>query len=98
MKLFSLALLLSLSSLAQDEQPAPGGRGGSSEPINAQTFAGLPARNDGPASVAGRVAQTAVLPDSASHYLVAEASGGVWLTDTNGATWTPVFDNYASYS
>src|ERR1051325_1183269 len=98
MRLLPLVLCFSFLALAQDEQPATGGGGGSSEPINAQTFAGLRVRNVGPAFVSGRVSQIAVFPDSASHYLVAEASGGVWLTHNNGATWTPVFDNYGSYS
>src|ERR1051326_5382597 len=98
MKLLSLALFFTLFAFAQDEQPAPGGRGGSAEPINAQTFAGLRVRSIGPAFVSGRVSQIAVFPDSASHYLVAEASGGVWLTTNSGASWTPVFDTYGSYS
>jgi photosystem II stability/assembly factor-like uncharacterized protein len=33
-----------------------------------------------------------------NHYLIAEASGGIWLTYNNGTTWTPVFDSYGSYS
>src|SRR5215831_12417437 len=96
MRLFPLLLCVFLAALAQDE-PAPGGRG-SQEPINATTFAGLRVRNIGPTFISGRVSQIAVFPDSASHYLIAEASGGVWLTNNNGTTWTPVFDNYGSYS
>ena len=101
MKLFPILLCLALPLAAQDE-PAAGGRGGrgagSSEPINAMTFAGLRARNIGPAFISGRVSQIAVFPDSASHYLVAEASGNVFLTYNDGTTWIPVFDNYGSYS
>jgi photosystem II stability/assembly factor-like uncharacterized protein len=101
MRLFPLLLCLSLAAVAQDEPPqgvGGPGRGGSDEPINARTFASLRVRNIGPAFVSGRVAQFAVFPDSASHYLVAEASGGIFLTYNNGTTWTPVFDNYGSYS
>src|SRR5689334_18118504 len=104
MRLFALLLCLSASLFAQDD-PAPGGRGGrggrggaSDEPINAQTFAGLRARLIGPVLISGRVSQIAVFPDSPSHYLIAEASGGVWLTYSDGTTWTPVFDNQTSYS
>jgi photosystem II stability/assembly factor-like uncharacterized protein len=101
MRFFPLLLCLSLSALAQDEAgpPAGSGRGGGSDdPINAGTFASLRARNIGPAFVSGRVSQIAVFPDDSNHYLIAEASGGVWLTYNNGTTWTPVFDNYGSYS
>jgi photosystem II stability/assembly factor-like uncharacterized protein len=101
MRLFPLFLCLSASLLAQDEPAAPGGRGGrggSDEPINATTFASLRARNIGPVMISGRVSQIAMFPDSTNHYLIAEASGGVWLTYNNGTTWQPVFDNYGSYS
>ncbi len=72
--------------------------GGSDDPINARTFASLRVRNIGPAFISGRVSQFAVFPDSPSHYLVAEASGGIFLTHNDGTTWTPVFDTYGSYS
>src|ERR671933_569500 len=105
MRLFPLLLCLSATLLAQDEAPASGrggrgGRGGaaSDEPINAQTFSGPRARLIGPVFISGRISQIAIFPDSNSHYLIAEASGGVWLTHNNGTTWTPVFDNQGSYS
>jgi photosystem II stability/assembly factor-like uncharacterized protein len=100
MRLFPLLLCISLTALAQDEPPQGGGRGrgASDEPVNARTFASLRARNIGPAFLSGRISQIAVFPDSTSHYLVAEASGGIWLTTNNGTSWTPVFDNYGSYS
>ncbi len=100
MRLFPLFLCLSIAALAQDEAPQGGGRGrgGSDDPINARTFASLRVRNIGPAFISGRVSQFAVFPDSPSHYLVAEASGGIFLTYNDGTTWIPVFDNYGSYS
>ena len=99
MRLFPLLLCLTLPLVAQDE-PSRGGRrgGGSEDPINSGTFAGLRVRQIGPAFISGRISQIAVFPDDSNHYLVAEASGGVWLTYNNGTTWTPVFDNYGSYS
>jgi photosystem II stability/assembly factor-like uncharacterized protein len=48
--------------------------------------------------ISGRISQIAMFPDSTSHYLIALASGGVWLTYNNGTTWTPVFDSQGSYS
>ncbi len=75
--------------LAAQNRPAAG---------DAMAFAGLRARIIGPAFVSGRASQIAVFPDSPSHYLVAEASGNVFLTYNDGTTWTPVFDKYGSYS
>ena len=107
MRKLAILLCLALSAFAQDEPPASpgggrggrGGRGGANaEPINESTFSTLRARLVGPAFVSGRVSQIAVFPDDSNHYLVAEASGGVWLTHNNGTTWQPVFDNYGSYS
>src|ERR1022692_2169933 len=102
MRLFPLLLCLSLSALAQDEPPAAGGggRGGpeSKEPINESTFSSLKLRQIGPAFVSGRISQIAVFPDDSNHYLVAVASGNIFATTNNGTTWTPVFDNYGSYS
>jgi photosystem II stability/assembly factor-like uncharacterized protein len=101
MRLLALLLGLAVSVPAQDN-PAPGGRGGrggaAEEPINSVTFASLRARNIGPVFISGRISQIAMFPDSTSHYLIAVASGGVWLTHNNGTTWTPVFDNQGSYS
>ncbi len=107
MRKLALVLLLALGVFAQDEPPAApgggrggrGGRGGANaEPINENTFSPLHVRQIGPAFISGRISQTAVFPDDSNHYLVAEASGGLWLTFNNGTTWQPVFDTYGSYS
>jgi photosystem II stability/assembly factor-like uncharacterized protein len=100
MKLFPILLCCSLAALAQDEPPQPGGRGGrgNEDPVNTRTFSSLRARQIGPAMISGRVSQVAMFPDDSSHYLVAEASGNIFMTTNNGTTWTPVFDNYGSYS
>ncbi len=37
-------------------------------------------------------------PRNPSHFYAGVASGGVWKTDNDGTTWTPVFDKEASYS
>src|ERR1017187_7928268 len=71
MRLFPLLLCLSLSALAQDEPPTPGGGGHggpeSKEPINESTFSSLKARQIGPAFVSGRISQIAVFPDDSNH-------------------------------
>lgn len=67
-------------------------------PLVASTFNGLRLRSIGPAVTGGRVVDFAVDPNDRARYFVAVASGGVWKTVNNGTTWTPVFDNYGSYS
>jgi photosystem II stability/assembly factor-like uncharacterized protein len=68
------------------------------DPMSAPTFAGLRLRSIGPAFTSGRVCSIAVDPTDHSRYLVGAASGGIWRTTNSGTTWTPVFDNEASYS
>ncbi|MDR3698835.1 MAG: glycosyl hydrolase [Candidatus Sulfopaludibacter sp.] len=102
MRLFSLSLCFALAVSAQNTAP-PAGRSGrgantSQEPINERTFAALRARQIGPAMISGRILQIAVFPDSPSHYMIALAAGNIFMTENNGTTWTPVFENYGSYS
>ncbi|HUQ50071.1 MAG TPA: sialidase family protein, partial [Terriglobales bacterium] len=68
------------------------------DPMNSGVFSGLKARAIGPAVISGRVSSLAVNPKNRAHYYVGVASGGVWRTDNNGTTWTPVFENEGSYS
>ena len=59
---------------------------------------GLKLRSIGPAMMGGRIADIAVSPSDASTWYVAAGSGNLWKTTNSGTTWTPVFDNQASYS
>ena len=68
------------------------------DPFTSGTFSGLHMRNIGPAFISGRVLDFAVNPDDKAEYYVASASGGVWKTENNGISWTPVFDGEGSYS
>jgi len=61
-------------------------------------YNGLRFRSIGPAVTSGRVIAFAVDPTDRKKYYVAVASGGVWKTVNAGTTWTPVFENEASYS
>lgn len=63
-----------------------------------QAASGLHMRSIGPALMGGRIADIAVHPSNRSVWYVASASGGVWKTGNAGITWTPVFDDQASYS
>ena len=73
----------------KDEKPAP---------MSTETFSGLKLRLIGPAITSGRINSLAVDPHNPSHFYAGVASGGVWKTDNDGITWTPVFDKEGSYS
>ena len=47
----------------------------------------------GPNIMSGRVAVVAVNPDNPTEFYVGYASGGLWYTNNNGITFTPVMDN-----
>ena len=55
-------------------------------------------RNVGPAFLSGRIADIVFHPDNDNIWYVAVGSGGVWKTENAGTTWTPLFDEQASYS
>jgi len=66
--------------------------------MSTPTFNGLRLRSIGPAFTSGRISGFAIDPTNSTRYYVAVASGGVWKTTNAGVTWTPIFDNEASYS
>lgn len=49
-------------------------------------------RNIGPTIMSGRVTDIEANPETPSHFYVAYASGGLWETRSNGATFTSLFD------
>ncbi len=50
-------------------------------------------RSIGPATMGGRLDDIAVVEKSPSTIYLGYATGGVWKTDNNGVTWTPIFDD-----
>ncbi len=52
-------------------------------------------RNVGPTVMSGRVADIEVWPEDPTHFYVAYASGGLWKTENNGLSFTPLFDKEA---
>ena len=52
-------------------------------------------RNIGPAGMSGRVTCIAVHPDQPSTIYAGAASGGLWVSENNGQTWGPIFENEA---
>ena len=55
-------------------------------------FAGIKAENIGPTVQSGRVVDLEVNPVNPHEYFVAYASGGLWKTMNNGASFEPLFD------
>ena len=74
--------LLTGSVLAADDHP----------------LASLPLRPIGPAITSGRIADFAFHPEHKHVYFAAIASGGLFRTENNGTTWTPLFDSEGSYA
>ncbi|HAF79354.1 MAG TPA: glycosyl hydrolase, partial [Maribacter sp.] len=52
----------------------------------------IPLKNVGPSVMSGRVVDLAVNDNNPTEYYVAYASGGLWYTNNNGNTFTPVMD------
>lgn len=53
----------------------------------------IPFQNIGPTIMSGRVVDLEVNPDNPVEFYVAYASGGLWYTNNNGTTFTPVLDS-----
>ncbi|MGY8799369.1 MAG: WD40/YVTN/BNR-like repeat-containing protein [Longimicrobiales bacterium] len=54
---------------------------------------GMHFREIGPAIMGGRVADVAPIESKPTSFYVGLATGGVWLTENNGMSWTPLFDD-----
>lgn len=48
--------------------------------------------------MSGRIADIALDPINPNVWYVAAGSGNLWKTTNAGTTWTPIFENYGSYS
>ena len=69
-------------------------QGGGGPPV----MADLPLRSIGPAVMSGRVSDLAVVPGRPWEFYVGTASGGLFRTRNNGATWDPLFDHFGTTS
>ena len=56
-------------------------------------FHQVEAKNIGPTVMSGRVADLAVNPNNPTEFYVAYATGGLWYTNNNGTSFTPVMDS-----
>ena len=89
-------------------QRGGGGRGFADPTLNGPVAASAPAygsqlfeamrmRNVGP-TTGGRISDIAVDPKNESVWYVASASSGLWKTTNHGVSFTPIFENYGSFS
>ena len=53
----------------------------------------VPFKSIGPSIFSGRVSDVDVWEKDPTHFYVAYASGGLWKTENNGQSFTPLFDN-----
>ena len=56
----------------------------------------FPVENIGPSVMGGRIVDIAVNPTNATEFLVAYASGGLFYSNNNGQSFTPLFDHQES--
>ena len=80
--LIGAALVLALASRSQAQ----------TVPV-AEEFEKLHFRSIGPATMSGRISDLAVYEANPAIYYVGTAHGGVWKTTSNGAMFTPLFQN-----
>ena len=91
----AVALASTLSPAGHQRPQAPPRGAASGAPLALSTIS---PRQIGPAVTSGRVISIAVHPTDKTTWYVGAACGGVWKTTNNGTTFTPIFDNEASYS
>ena len=64
------------------------------QPFDPDQLSAMKARAIGPATMSGRVAAIAATPGAERIY-VGAATGGLWVSDDAGLSWTPIFDEEA---
>jgi len=96
--LFMLVLLLMVCSAPEAYAQKKKKKEEKNDTITSGQVSGLKWRSIGPAFTSGRIADFAVNPCNTSEYYVAVASGHIWKTTNNGTTFSPIFDNYGTYS
>lgn len=94
---FCLFLLSFLSVFSQ--QPATSGTDlkaaikDKAELTKRSVVKNLPLKNIGPTVMSGRITDFAVNPEDPTEFYAAYASGGLWYTNNNGTSFTPLMDN-----
>ncbi len=98
-KLAGTALILAVAAIPGPAAAQGEGEAGEGPPhLDSRLISGIRWRSIGPAVASGRIADVAVDPTDRRTWYVAASSGGVWKTTNAGTTWSPIFDDYGSYS
>ena len=92
------SVLVTVVASAQEPRPADSDSASDKDPWSTSTFNDFRLRAIGPALMSGRISHIAVHPENKQTWYIGVASGGVWKTTNAGISWTPVFQNEASYS
>jgi photosystem II stability/assembly factor-like uncharacterized protein len=95
--ILAAAGMLSFSTLAQDIKPTSEKALQESVERHKAMLSSTPlkdfkARNVGPTNMSGRIVDLEVASNTNTFYIAA-ASGGVWKTEDNGQSFTPIFDH-----
>lgn len=69
-----------------------------SDRLSMEVFRGLEFRSIGPGLTTGRISDLEVDPNNSNVWYLTVGSSGLWKTVNRGNTWTPIFDEYPSYS
>ena len=96
-KHFQIVLMFVLALSRADAEAAPTNTD-EAKKLTSATFSGLKLRSIGPALMSGRISDVAIDPIKPNTWYVAAGSGNLWKTTNSGTTWTPIFENYGSYS
>lgn len=75
-----------------------GAQGTGGTGLTADTLKGIEIRSIGPTIQTGRIADIAVDPKNPSVWYIASAFGGLWKTTNRGISFSPIFDNQASFT
>ncbi len=102
MRIFSIFIVIICFSFGLKAQKVPSSTSSESriasakakiKDIASSTYANLRANNIGPTVMSGRVVDLDVNPRAPHEFYVAYASGGLWKTENNGASFKPLFEH-----
>lgn len=66
--------------------------------LNAGVLSAFKFRSIGPALMSGRISDIAIDQKEPNTWYIAAGSGNLWKTTNAGTTFSPIFENYGSYS
>jgi len=99
MKKFIIYFLAIISVQAFSQQPATNandiekGLKEKQKLLKTSLVKNLPFKNIGPSVMSGRITEISVNPNNPTEFYIGYASGGVWYSNNNGTSFTPILDN-----